>query len=220
MDISQLHHAHNHHPGGRDVGVKPSPSTALKAHLDSPTSVTSHSSAGGAQHTLPLHSQHYQGHQSHHGHDPVKAEYSREMSGERSPENSDEPAKKKQKRNKPTLSCHECVERKTKVCCFEPIWVHLNFLSPTPSIFNTTTLTLILYHLSSLQPQADMERHVQESKSMPLPACNVAQHGVLSLIALLRLRRGASYRQPVLVHICALCCSCSKSYARSQFPQP
>ncbi|KAJ6444292.1 salicylate hydroxylase [Purpureocillium lavendulum] len=26
----------------------------------------------------------------------------------------DEPAKKKQKRNKPTLSCHECVERKTK----------------------------------------------------------------------------------------------------------
>lgn len=29
---------------------------------------------------------------------------------------SDEPPKKKQKRNKPTLSCHECVERKTKVC--------------------------------------------------------------------------------------------------------
>ncbi|CAI0646681.1 unnamed protein product [Colletotrichum noveboracense] len=27
---------------------------------------------------------------------------------------SDEPPKKKQKRNKPTLSCHECVERKTK----------------------------------------------------------------------------------------------------------
>lgn len=25
--------------------------------------------------------------------------------------------KKKQKRNKPTLSCHECVERKTKVSC-------------------------------------------------------------------------------------------------------
>lgn len=29
--------------------------------------------------------------------------------------NGDEPTKKKQKRNKPTLSCHECVERKTKV---------------------------------------------------------------------------------------------------------
>jgi hypothetical protein len=28
----------------------------------------------------------------------------------------DRPAKKKQKRNKPTLSCAECVERKTKVC--------------------------------------------------------------------------------------------------------
>ncbi|KAI1175088.1 hypothetical protein F4777DRAFT_346956 [Nemania sp. FL0916] len=27
---------------------------------------------------------------------------------------SNEPLKKKQKRNKPTLSCHECVERKTK----------------------------------------------------------------------------------------------------------
>lgn len=27
----------------------------------------------------------------------------------------DGPMKKKQKRNKPTLSCHECVERKTKV---------------------------------------------------------------------------------------------------------
>lgn len=28
-----------------------------------------------------------------------------------------EPAKKKQKRNKPTLSCYECVERKTKASC-------------------------------------------------------------------------------------------------------
>jgi hypothetical protein len=27
----------------------------------------------------------------------------------------DQPARKKQKRNKPTLSCEECVERKTKV---------------------------------------------------------------------------------------------------------
>lgn len=31
------------------------------------------------------------------------------------PEDSTAPSKKKQKRNKPTLSCHECVERKTKV---------------------------------------------------------------------------------------------------------
>ena len=27
----------------------------------------------------------------------------------------EQPARKKQKRNKPTLSCEECVERKTKV---------------------------------------------------------------------------------------------------------
>ena len=30
------------------------------------------------------------------------------------------PQKKKQKRNKPTLSCVECVERKTKVCVCVP----------------------------------------------------------------------------------------------------
>ena len=33
-------------------------------------------------------------------------------------EGSQEPPKKKQKRNKPTLSCIECVERKTKVSEF------------------------------------------------------------------------------------------------------
>ena len=32
----------------------------------------------------------------------------------------DEPTRKKQKRNKPTLSCFECVERKTKVNFFSP----------------------------------------------------------------------------------------------------
>ncbi|KAI0817286.1 hypothetical protein GGR55DRAFT_11203 [Xylaria sp. FL0064] len=31
------------------------------------------------------------------------------------PNSLSEPLKKKQKRNKPTLSCHECVERKTKL---------------------------------------------------------------------------------------------------------
>jgi hypothetical protein len=41
-----------------------------------------------------------------------------------SPTNGDdspESPKKKQKRNKPTLSCHECVERKTKVRCLSPL---------------------------------------------------------------------------------------------------
>jgi hypothetical protein len=32
----------------------------------------------------------------------------------------DAPPRKKQKRNKPTLSCEECVERKTKVSCIAP----------------------------------------------------------------------------------------------------
>lgn len=40
----------------------------------------------------------------------------------------DEPQRKKQKRNKPTLSCFECVERKTKVCLLLPIQ-----LNPIPS---------------------------------------------------------------------------------------
>ena len=37
------------------------------------------------------------------------------------PVDGEEPPKKKQKRNKPTLSCHECVERKTKVRHFSPM---------------------------------------------------------------------------------------------------
>jgi hypothetical protein len=46
------------------------------------------------------------------------------------PLDGDEPPKKKQKRNKPTLSCHECVERKTKVRYFCLAYCHiLLFLS-------------------------------------------------------------------------------------------
>lgn len=33
-----------------------------------------------------------------------------------------EPPKKKQKRNKPTLSCEDCVERKTKVSLLQEEW--------------------------------------------------------------------------------------------------
>lgn len=40
----------------------------------------------------------------------------------------DEPQRKKQKRNKPTLSCFECVERKTKVCLLSP--ARFNPISP------------------------------------------------------------------------------------------
>lgn len=41
---------------------------------------------------------------------------SRHGSAAISPNGDGERAKPKQKRNKPTLSCEECVERKTKVC--------------------------------------------------------------------------------------------------------
>lgn len=115
MDIPRLQHGlHQHHlPVGRDVGA--APSLALKPHLDSPTSVASPSSmsAGhghGHTHTYPRHPAPHS-----HNHDAESLDY-RELSDERSPVNGDEPSRKKQKRNKPTLSCHECVERKTKVC--------------------------------------------------------------------------------------------------------
>lgn len=44
-----------------------------------------------------------------------------------------EPHKKKQKRNKPTLSCFECVERKTKVCIATSLIVSLMWCNPPPS---------------------------------------------------------------------------------------
>ncbi len=43
----------------------------------------------------------------------------------------DEPGRKKQKRNKPTLSCFECVERKTKVTFF--VCVNMRLPQPSPS---------------------------------------------------------------------------------------
>lgn len=42
-----------------------------------------------------------------------------------------EPAKKKQKRNKPTLSCEECVERKTKVSDISNAWTRIALLHAT-----------------------------------------------------------------------------------------
>lgn len=47
-----------------------------------------------------------------HGHTP---ELQATIEGEATQQQRQQPAKKKQKRNKPTLSCTECVERKTKV---------------------------------------------------------------------------------------------------------
>jgi hypothetical protein len=72
----------------------------------------------------------------------------------------DAPPKKKQKRNKPTLSCHECVERKTKVrscpcvgrCCCSR---HGNTCVMTPYEHNSDTTRsaiapgLIVWRVSS-----------------------------------------------------------------------
>ncbi|OAQ71266.1 Zn(II)2Cys6 transcription factor [Pochonia chlamydosporia 170] len=121
MDISRLQHGLHRSPiaHGRDPAA-PS-SLTLKPHLDSPTSVSSPGSlTHGHTQTYPRHPAphghahgHSHNHSHSHSHDGDSVDY-RELSDERSPINGEEPAKKKQKRNKPTLSCHECVERKTK----------------------------------------------------------------------------------------------------------
>lgn len=54
----------------------------------------------------------------------------------------EEPAKKKQKRNKPTLSCHECVERKTKVCLF--FFLNLRPLYPFSLPFTLSHLIMLV----------------------------------------------------------------------------
>ncbi|QUC16660.1 uncharacterized protein UV8b_00901 [Ustilaginoidea virens] len=106
MDSSLSHHAHHRHTGMREASTT-LPPLGLKSHLDSPTGIPSSSLVQGQIHAYPRHP------------GPPKnvtasTAYQEQPSGERSPGNSDEPLKKKQKRNKPTLSCHECVERKTK----------------------------------------------------------------------------------------------------------
>lgn len=126
MDISRLQHGLHRSPiaHGRDPAA-PS-SLTLKPHLDSPTSVSSPGSlTHGHTQTYPRHPAphgHAHGnshnHSHSHSHDGDSVDY-RELSDERSPINGEEPPKKKQKRNKPTLSCHECVERKTKVRLLE-----------------------------------------------------------------------------------------------------
>lgn len=107
MDLSLLHLA-QHRPGARDA-ASPS-SMPVKPDLDSSSSIASTSSIGGPTHSYSRHPAFPRG-------DDANFAY-RKLNGERSPSNGDEPLRKKQKRNKPTLSCHECVERKTKVSMF------------------------------------------------------------------------------------------------------
>ncbi|KAI1487189.1 hypothetical protein F5X96DRAFT_651347 [Biscogniauxia mediterranea] len=90
---------------GRGLGPAPSPSSTS---VLTPTSTTA-SIYTSPDSTTTTHPQYYL----------AKSEIddgasSASSSVTAAPATSAEPAKKKQKRNKPTLSCHECVERKTK----------------------------------------------------------------------------------------------------------
>ncbi|KAG6033065.1 hypothetical protein E4U19_006939 [Claviceps sp. Clav32 group G5] len=103
MDLSLLHHAH-HRPGARDVG---SPSSLpMKSDVESTSSLASPTSIVGPTHSYPRHAPPPRDH-------VANLDY-QDLTGERSQYTVEEPFKKKQKRNKPTLSCQECVERKTK----------------------------------------------------------------------------------------------------------
>lgn len=197
MDISRLQHGlYQHHPPiGRDVGA--APSLALKPHLDSPTSLASPSSMStghghGHTHTYPRHPAPHG-----HNHDAESVDY-RELSDERSPVNGDEPSRKKQKRNKPTLSCHECVERKTKVRLYASFqmrrdsratWaLHLSLYF----MFSFCICKLLLLSLifSFFRPLLACTRHGR-SISIP-PIQSVTQHPMLSLIAPIYLCHGTT----------------------------
>ncbi|KAG6007616.1 hypothetical protein E4U21_005697 [Claviceps maximensis] len=103
MDLSLLHHAH-HRTGVQDA-ASPS-SLPMKSDVDSPSSLASPTSIVGPTRSYPRHPAPPRD-------NGANFDY-RELSGETSQHPGEEPLKKKQKRNKPTLSCHECVERKTK----------------------------------------------------------------------------------------------------------
>ncbi|KAI1814314.1 hypothetical protein GGS20DRAFT_416396 [Poronia punctata] len=59
---------------------------------------------------------------------------------------SSEPLKKRQKRNKPTLSCHECVERKTKVGFFLLSRHDLSFLL-SPALYPAFPFHVIILYI-------------------------------------------------------------------------
>ncbi|KAF4435053.1 transcription activator acu-15 [Fusarium acutatum] len=82
------------------------------------------------------------------------------------PVDGEEPPKKKQKRNKPTLSCHECVERKTKVRHFYPM--HFLMLCRAVCISSLLISTHVPpYEMSPLYP--DIMAHVTEADLIVLP---------------------------------------------------
>ena len=62
----------------------------------------------------------------------------------------DEPNRKRQKRNKPTLSCFECVERKTKVTFFSK--------QPPPPISTQVSLTIQVANAQPKERERERER--------------------------------------------------------------
>lgn len=130
MDLSQRahpHHAHHqpqlsnpspsHRPAHHHSTYSPGPPSALPTlplpGTHPPSALTPGSastSPASVSHRLPSASASTTS--RHHAGDYLPDADDQDAS---TPVNGDEPPKKKQKRNKPTLSCHECVERKTKV---------------------------------------------------------------------------------------------------------
>lgn len=97
--------AHRGLMSGRLPPVLPPPSQALQATLN-PSSAASATLAArtSLSHLTQAHID------NHHDYHQPEEDDTGDVTME-----GDEPPKKKQKRNKPTLSCHECVDRKTKV---------------------------------------------------------------------------------------------------------
>ncbi|KAH7017742.1 fungal-specific transcription factor domain-containing protein [Ilyonectria destructans] len=135
LQHQQLQHQHQHqHQHHQHPPQHQSHQLAHHAHHASPFSTargaSSHSTAGGpaltpgsasstsvvtsptsVSHQLPSASRNAS---SSRHHQPSDYQQDSDDPDDTKPLNGDEPPKKKQKRNKPTLSCHECVERKTK----------------------------------------------------------------------------------------------------------
>lgn len=69
-----------------------------------------------------------------------------DMASATTPTDRSERGKPKQKRNKPTLSCEECVERKTKVCCDVIV---LSYYTTDNGLRSATEADSAVWHASS-----------------------------------------------------------------------
>jgi hypothetical protein len=100
---------------------------SVVAHQAGASPVRSPNASSGPSLPSPAHAPHHpvprlhdphDTHDTHDLHDSTRPEYTDEgddnADGEPEGDSTSRP-RKKQKRNKPTLSCHECVDRKTKV---------------------------------------------------------------------------------------------------------